>query len=89
MVDVLVCDKNGGEIFRHATDAGEPLANLPTAETNVHEQTRFVGFNVRRVAIGTTAENRKLHCHPQTLKVVTPGGNAFSARFFRLRFGGE
>ena len=37
MVAVFMCDENGSEIFRRATNARETLADLARAETGVHE----------------------------------------------------
>lgn len=76
MVAVFVRDENGGEVFRHAPEGGEALADLSPAEAHVDEQPRFVRFDVRSVAGGAAAEDREFHCHGETLKPVMPGSNA-------------
>lgn len=81
VITVLVCDEDGGEIFRDAPDPGEPLPDLATTEAHVHEQARFVRFDVRSVAIGAAAQDREFYCHRQTLKVTARSSNAFSVGF--------
>jgi hypothetical protein len=46
MVVVFMCDENGSEIFRRATNSRKALADLARAEPGVHEHTGFSGFDV-------------------------------------------
>ena len=60
-------DQNAGEIFRHATDGGEPLADLARTEPGVHQYPCFIGFEVGAIAAGTAAKNGEFDGHDRTL----------------------
>ena len=63
VVAVLVGDEDAGEIFGGASDGGEAVADLTCAESRVHEDAGFVGFDVGAVAGGTAAENGEANSH--------------------------
>jgi len=63
VVGVFVRNENGGEIFRHPTDGGEPLADLARTEPGVHKYPRLSGFDVGAIAAGTAAENGEFDGH--------------------------
>ena len=50
MVVVLMCDENGGEIFRHAADVLKALADLARAEPGIHKDAGFSGFEIGAIA---------------------------------------
>jgi hypothetical protein len=79
VVVVFVRDENGGEIFRHATDSGEALADLARAEPGVHEHAGFSGFEIGTIAGRTAAEDGEFDGHKWTLVVRRRCGNYFSA----------
>jgi len=77
---MFVRDQDGGEIFRHATDGGEPLADLARAEPGIHEDAGFIGFEVGAIATGTAAENGEFDGHDKTLMTGRGAGQIFSEK---------
>lgn len=63
MVRVFVGDEDPGKVFGHPADRGQPLPNLPQAESGIDEQPRFSGFQVGAIASGTAAKNRQAYGH--------------------------
>ena len=80
MVAVFVSDKNGGQIFRRASDARQAKANLAWTEAGIHQNACLVGFDVRSITGGTTTENREFDSHAETLTTVSKLDNAIHAR---------
>lgn len=83
VIAMFVSDEDGGEIFRRAADAGQPLAYLAGAQSGIDEDTHFVGFQVGTVAGGTAAKNRQMNGHGPTLVRLNRVGNDFSLNFSR------
>ena len=79
VVGVFVGDEYGLERFRSASDAGEPLADLPAAETGIDQQARLVGFQVGAIAARTAPEDGQLHRHGMTVGRGRIRGNCFRA----------
>jgi hypothetical protein len=77
VVGVFVRNENGGEIFRHTTDGGEPLADLARAEPGVHKDAGFIGFDVGAIAGGTAAEDGEFDNHEWTLAAGKLTGKFF------------
>ena len=75
---MFVRDQDGGEIFRHTADGGEPLADLARAEPGVHEDAGFSGFDIGAIATGTAAENGEFDGHAWTLVARKQRGKLFS-----------
>ena len=70
-------NQDAGQTFRGATDGGESLANLATAETGIDENARFRRFQIGAVAAGTAAEDCELNSNGATLVRPGQGSNIF------------
>jgi len=68
------------QTFRRATDGDEPVADLPSTEAGIDEQTGFFGFQISAIARRTTAQNREFDCHAPTLVLRNYQGNPFARR---------
>ncbi len=77
VVGMFVGDEDGGEIFRGASDGGEPLPDLARRKAGVDEHAGFGGLEVGAIAGGTAAENGERNWHRRTLKRSGGGGNFF------------
>ena len=77
---MFVGDQDGGEVFRHAAEAGEALANLQRGKPGIHEDAGRRRFQIGTVAAGAAAENGELDGHKRTLAAGNLAGNSFLCR---------
>jgi len=63
VIAVFVSDDDAGQVFRHATDRGQALADLARAEPGIDENTGLVGLHISAVSGGTASKNRQVNRH--------------------------
>jgi hypothetical protein len=88
MVGMFVCNEDAMQTFGRAANGGQPLSDLPHAETGVNEDAGFFGFQIGAVAAGAAPQNCQLHTHAATLVAVPRGGNLYPSWPFLMNQGG-
>jgi hypothetical protein len=63
MIGMFMGEDDAADLIGMAVDEREPLGDLATAETGVHEQSRRIGFDQGAIAGAATAQNRDAHPH--------------------------
>ena len=65
---MFVGDQDGGEIFRHPTDALKAFADLTRGKTGVHEDAGFGRLDVGAIAGRAAAEDGEFDGHKRKLR---------------------